>query len=684
MATLISSEFLINTTTDFIEAGPQVAIDGQGNFVVVWASENLADLLEQGIFFRRFDNTADDIDNADIAVDTTTQNDRLSDPTVAMADDGRFVIVWEDDDDAGEGTELRIAAQLYEADGDADGSEFSITSDLTSSNFSPDVAINQTTGDFVVTWLEVDDNDGDRSILARRFDSDGEALDNEDIVVETLEADDFAEGQSIDDPAIATDSSGNFIITWEQNLNDSNSDNGRDIYARLYDSSSNAVTNAFIVNNEQEQSQFQPDIAADAEGNFTIVWESVAIDDIDRNRGIFARRFSDSGTALDVEFAVSAPDPTDRFETNPAIGIDNLGNTLITWTSVEVDGNTGFDIFAQQYDQNGTAVGSSFQVNADDQEDGNQARSAVAIGPDGKAVVVFQGDLQSTNAQVGDQDIFGQQVDLTGDPVTPVVSTPSTEEEESSPGINLVGSQQRDVLKGDGEDNTIDGGGGNDVIEGRGGNDTLIGGTGNDKLSGNAGDDRLFGGDGRDDLSGNNGNDQISGGDRRDEIKGGGGDDEMDGDAGNDIIRGGKDNDFLRGGDGSDRLIGGKGDDRLNGGAGDDVLTGNAGVNILNGGGGQNLLIGSNNGEDTFVLFENNGFAIIRGFIERQDLLGFASLGRAFSADYEYNGAGSLVIVNGQQVAFVEGADLSVNATQRGIVTTVTQAEAFAIPDPSN
>ncbi|MEB3233106.1 MAG: calcium-binding protein [Leptolyngbyaceae bacterium] len=686
MATLISSEFLINSTIDYLEIQPQVAIDAQGNAVIVWAGENLTDFSEQSIFFRRFNVTPDDIDNEDIVVKTTTVNDRLTDPTVAMADDGRFVVVWADDSDVGDGAELRIAAQLYDAEGDANGTEFSITTDLTSINTSPDVAINRTTGDFVVTWLEVNENSGDRSLLARRFDNTGEALDDEDIVVETVEVDDFTAGETIDDPAIAMDASGNYIITWVQDLNNDD-DNTLDIYARLYDSNSNPLTNAFLVNSEQDQSQFRPDIATDSEGNFTIVWESLAIDTInlDRNPGIFARRFSSSGSALSGEFTVSAPDIGDRTDFDPAISMDSSGNTLITWTSLEIDGTTGLDIFAQQYDTAGIAVDSvPFQINIDEQEAGNQLDSAVAVDPDGNALVVFRGDLQDSDAILGDQDLFGQRVDLAGAIVTPPTDGGTDTPTDGVDGADQLGTQGPDRLEGDGDDNTLNGFGGNDIIDGRGGNDTILGGTGSDQISGATGDDTIFGNGGGDDISGKNGGDIILGGGGKDQINGGGGVDEIDGEAGNDIIRGGKDGDFIRAGNGRDRIIGGKGDDRLNGGAGNDVLTGSAGVNILNGSTGRNRLRGSRNGADTFVVLENNGFAIIENFIQGQDRLGFASFGLAFNADYDYTGSGTMISINDQEVAFIRNFDLSVNYTIRGVLTVVTLAEVNAVTDPTN
>ncbi|WP_281277537.1 Ig-like domain-containing protein [Hankyongella ginsenosidimutans] len=72
---------------------------------------------------------------------------------------------------------------------------------------------------------------------------------------------------------------------------------------------------------------------------------------------------------------------------------------------------------------------------------------------------------------------------------------------------NLAGTDQRDTLLGDINNNLLTGRGGNDRLEGDSGNDTLLG---------DSGDDLLAGGPGNDLLDGGQGNDQIDGGGNQD------------------------------------------------------------------------------------------------------------------------------------------------------------------------
>jgi Ca2+-binding RTX toxin-like protein len=73
----------------------------------------------------------------------------------------------------------------------------------------------------------------------------------------------------------------------------------------------------------------------------------------------------------------------------------------------------------------------------------------------------------------------------------------------------IVGSEHRDVLTGNGDANTLYGGGGNDTIIGGAGNDRLIGGDDDDTVIGGSGRDSIFG-DGTECGSGcDTGNDTI-------------------------------------------------------------------------------------------------------------------------------------------------------------------------------
>ncbi len=132
-------------------------------------------------------------------------------------------------------------------------------------------------------------------------------------------------------------------------------------------------------------------------------------------------------------------------------------------------------------------------------------------------------------------------------------------------------------------------------------------------INGSEGDDVLWSNDGNDIINGEGGNDSIVGG------------------RGDDILNGGDGDDVIKGYEGDDTLLGGIGKDILNGGSGSDIFDftnidwsksenpdiiqdfekGIDLIQISNSGLSFDDLEISNDGVDTFILEENNEFAII-------------------------------------------------------------------------
>jgi hypothetical protein len=77
---------------------------------------------------------------------------------------------------------------------------------------------------------------------------------------------------------------------------------------------------------------------------------------------------------------------------------------------------------------------------------------------------------------------------------------------------DVIGSEDRDVLKGTKRSEVFLSLEGKDKVKGRGGNDVICGGDGKDRLVGGKGKDRLLGGKGKDRLRGGSGKDVLKGG----------------------------------------------------------------------------------------------------------------------------------------------------------------------------
>jgi hypothetical protein len=84
---------------------------------------------------------------------------------VAIDAAGNFVLVWQGGTPAGS----RVFGQRFNADGTRRGPELNAATDLSGHQGSPQVAMNQRTGEFVVIWLRTDANGANRRLSGQRF-----------------------------------------------------------------------------------------------------------------------------------------------------------------------------------------------------------------------------------------------------------------------------------------------------------------------------------------------------------------------------------------------------------------------------------------------------------------------------------------------------------------------------------
>jgi hypothetical protein len=89
---------------------------------------------------------------------------------------------------------------------------------------------------------------------------------------------------------------------------------------------------------------------------------------------------------------------TSGSQANPAIAVTPDGGAVIVWSSYYSSSGRSNDIIARRLDPNGTPVGGEFLVNADTQ--GNQTEPAIAVDGAGNVLVVWQGP------GLAEEDIF--------------------------------------------------------------------------------------------------------------------------------------------------------------------------------------------------------------------------------------------------------------------------------------
>jgi hypothetical protein len=283
-------QFQVNTFTTRGEQHPSVAVDGTGNFVVVWQSawgtEYVTDLSIRG---RRYDSNGTP-QGDEFEVNTYTM-EWPSSPVVASDPAGNFIVVWRSSAIPAADTFVAdsdsIQAQRYDNSGTPQGDQFQVSTSTAGYQSHPAVATD-VAGNVVVVWRNWFT---DWAIVGQRFDSSG-APQGAEFQVNTSPTNILTEA-----PAVTMDAAGNFVVAWsdfsKEDLNDADIGLDVDIKARRYDNTGTPRGTQFRVNTSTTNEQRYPAVASDPAGNFVVVWQSSMVDDpnVDAQLDIYGQRY---------------------------------------------------------------------------------------------------------------------------------------------------------------------------------------------------------------------------------------------------------------------------------------------------------------------------------------------------------------------------------------------------------
>lgn len=439
--TAFGPEFRVNTTTEDDQINPDVAMDANGSFVVVWETETQNG---QSIVGQRYNTNGRQI-GSEFRISPSVKSENIA-PAIARNRNGAFVVVWAASrisSNSGinnvDTSSTGVYAQRYDSNGSATGNIIRVNTTTNNAQENPEVAIRDN-GSYIVVWQSDGQDGSGLGVFGQRYNARGNPIDIEFQVNTVVRNDQF-------NPVIAVDTVGNYVIAWESKGQDGS---GSGIYARLYDANGNPRGLPIRVNSTTRGNQSTPTVDIDAEGNFIIAWTS------DRNSnddgsGIFAQRFDPVGGRIGEEFRINSTTQDDQ--TAPAIAAQPNGNFIVSWQSetprrnAELGDGDGLGIFAQRYN---TVNLPTNRIEGDARNNRLRGTSEAdrILGFGGNDILIGQGGNDTLNGGTGNDDLKGQ--------------------------------QGNDVLKG---------GVGQDILRGGVGADTLIGGAGRDTLIGGAGAD---------------------------------------------------------------------------------------------------------------------------------------------------------------------------------------------------
>lgn len=276
-AVALGAEFRVNTSTSGNQQAPSIAMDTNGDFAIAFQSAT-RDGNGNAIVARLYRSTGTAVGN-DFQVNQFTTGNQQA-PAIAMDGTGNFVIAWQSAGQDSNGD--AVVARRYDLNGAVLGNEFIVNQFTTGNQNTPSIA-SQLDGSFVVAWQSAGQDVNSDAIIARQYNSAGTAVANEFVVNQ------FTTGsQSV--PSVAANGSGQFVISWQSAGQDGSSDA---VIARTYDSNGAATGSEFIVNSFTAGAQNAPAVAMDSNGDFIISWQSAAQETGGgTSLGIYSRRYS--------------------------------------------------------------------------------------------------------------------------------------------------------------------------------------------------------------------------------------------------------------------------------------------------------------------------------------------------------------------------------------------------------
>lgn len=304
------SEFLVNTTTTGHQRNPVVAMDDSGSFIIAWQEIALdgSSFAIKGKHYDKDNNLAVD----EFQINTSTSN-FLGYPSIAIEDDGAYVVVWQSlgTDGSGHG----IYGQRFNNSSVKQGSEFLVNSTTAGNQIAPSVDM-ATNGDFVVSWTSNGQDGDEGGIYAKRFLSNGTAIGSEFQVSTTTAG-------NQDNSQVSVNLNADFTIVWDSYGQDGSFTGA---YLQSYNSDGSSNGNETPINGGKNNFQQNVSVAQYQSSKALIaVWQdglnnSTATLDGD-DYGIYFQRFRTSTTTGGTEYALNFDGNNDRVKVDGYKGI---------------------------------------------------------------------------------------------------------------------------------------------------------------------------------------------------------------------------------------------------------------------------------------------------------------------------------------------------------------------------
>jgi hypothetical protein len=367
----LGPEFRVNSFTADSQQHPVVATLKNGSFIVAWQS-NGQDGSRYGVYGQRYKRNGSPA-GSEFRISGDIVNDQ-SMPAIAALPDGGFIVVWQSA--ATDSSGINVFGQRFNAAGAPLQGQFRISTATVGNHILPSVAATSD-GGFAVVWALFQPDGIGLGIYGRRYDASSNSIGYEFQVSTTT-------GQPQTAPRVAGLTGGGFVVAWQS---PGQEDASTGVYARRFFAPSQAPGDVFLVNTRVAGAQTAPALTGLSDGGFVVTWQSMNQDH--SGLGVYGQRYAADGDPVGTEFRVNKTTAGDQWQ--PSVAASANGGFVVVWTSDDGD-TSGQNVYVQAYDATGAITTSEFQVNTTKPDD--QSQPSVATLADESMVVVWTSNLQ--------------------------------------------------------------------------------------------------------------------------------------------------------------------------------------------------------------------------------------------------------------------------------------------------
>ena len=290
---------------------PKIAMDSNGNGFAIWHQYDGSQ--RNNIWINRFDASTKSWGTAE-TIESNTGN--ALDTDIAIDVNGNAFAIWSQRDTA----QYNIWVNRYDAVTDSWGTPEKIETEDFGDAFEAKIAFDGN-GNAIAIWRQLNTV---YSIWSNRYNVSTGTW----VTAELIETDDT--GYTAHTAQLAVSKNGNAMAVWAQDF----STGVERATANRYDITTGSWGTAEIIDTNPTDHSYNPEVAIDAEGNATVVWYDA--NDAGNNYYIRAKSYS---VEIGWGGVVNVEDTTVNSVEYPRIVMDESGNAISVWSSLDAVGN---------------------------------------------------------------------------------------------------------------------------------------------------------------------------------------------------------------------------------------------------------------------------------------------------------------------------------------------------------